>query len=83
MMGAGVQSGRVEPFHGYYYRILRQGSEAFAIVAYPAAYRSSGVMTFIMNPDGTAYENDFGEQTATAAKQVSSAPSSDSWKKVE
>ena len=82
---AGVESdgGSAEPFHGYYYRILLQGSDAFAIVAYPAAYRTSGVMTFIMNPDGTAYENDLGEQTTTAAKQVSSAPSSDSWKKVE
>ena len=82
---AGVESdgGSAEPFHGYYYRILLQGSEGFAIVAYPAAYRSSGVMTFIMNSDGTAYENDLGEQTATVAKQISSAHSNDSWKKVE
>jgi hypothetical protein len=82
---AGVESdgGRAEPFHGYYYRILLQGSEGFAIVAYPAMYRSSGVMTFIMNSDGTAHENDLGEQTATAAKQISSAHSNDSWKKVE
>lgn len=82
---AGVESdgGSAEPFHGYYYRILLQASEGFAIVAYPATYRSSGVMTFIMNSDGIAYENDLGEQTATAARQISSVQSNDSWKKVE
>jgi hypothetical protein len=81
---AGVESdGGGEPFHGYYYRILLQGSEGFAIAAYPAAYRSSGVMTFIMNSDETAYENDLGEQTSTVAKQISSAHPNDSWKKVE
>lgn len=82
---AGVEAdGRsAEPFHGYYYRILLQGSDGFAIVAYPAAYRSSGVMTYLMHSDGTAYENDLGEQTATVAKQITSARSNDSWKKVE
>jgi hypothetical protein len=82
---AGVESdgGGAEPFHGYYYRILLRASEGFAIVAYPATYRSSGVMTFIMNSDGIAYENDLGEQTSTAARQISSVHSNDSWKKVE
>jgi len=60
-----------------------EASEGFAIVAYPATYRSSGVMTFIMNSDRIAYENDLGEQTATAERQISSVHSNDSWKKVE
>lgn len=82
---AGVESvgGSIEPFHGYYYRILLQGSDGFAIVAYPAMYRSSGVMTYIVNPDGTASEKDLGEQTATNAKQINSPHPDDSWKKVE
>lgn len=82
---AGVEpDGRTaEPFHGYYYRILLQGSDAFAIVAYPALYSSSGVMTFILNSDGTAYENDLGDKTAMVAKQISSALPNGSWKKVE
>lgn len=81
--GVGTDGGTAEPFHGYYYRVLLQGSDGFAVEAYPAMYRSSGVMTFMMNSDGTAYEDDLGEQTATAAKQISSAQPSDSWKKVE
>lgn len=82
---AGVESDRdkAEPFHGYYYRILLQGSDGFAVVAYPAMYRSSGVMTFLVGSDGTAFEKDLGEQTAPAAKQISSAHADDSWKKVE
>jgi len=71
-----------QPFHGYYYRILLQGSDALAILAFPAEYRSSGVMTFFVNRDGNAYEKDLGEQTATLSNQFSSSPDS-SWKQVE
>jgi hypothetical protein len=81
--GVGPDGGNVVPFHGYYYRVLLQGSDGFAVEAYPAMYRSSGVMTFLMNSDGTAYEHDLGDQTATAAKQISSAQPDSSWKKVE
>ena len=35
----------------------------FALVAYPAEYGSSGVMTFIVSHDGIVYEKDLGEQT--------------------
>jgi Protein of unknown function (DUF2950) len=70
------------PFHGYYYRIVVQNS-SFAIVAFPADYRSSGVMTFIMGADATAYEKDLGQTTATLATQVTSGSPDSSWKKVE
>ena len=36
----------------------------FAFLAYPAEYRSSGVMTFIVNQDGIVYEKDLGPHTA-------------------
>ncbi|MGA9354409.1 MAG: DUF2950 family protein [Terriglobales bacterium] len=70
-----------QPFHGYYYRILLQGSDGFAIVAFPAEYRSSGVMTFFVSQDGKAYEKDLGERTAALSNEVSS--SDDSWKAVQ
>ena len=72
-----------QPFHGYYYRILLQGSDDLAIIAFPAEYRSSGVMTFLVNQDGKAYEKDLGEQTATSSSQVSSSHVDNSWKQVE
>src|SRR3989449_2856421 len=45
-----------EPFHGYYFRAVtkRPGKKThgLAFVAYPADYRSSGVMTFVVTDDG-------------------------------
>ena len=41
--------------------------EAWPFVAYPAEYRSSGVMTFVVTDDGALYEKDLGPDTATVA----------------
>ena len=38
----------------------------FALVAYPAAYRNSGVMTFIVSHNGTVYQKDLGPHTAAS-----------------
>ncbi len=38
-------------------------TRGFAFIAYPAEYRSSGVMTFIVNQDGVVYEKDLGAKT--------------------
>jgi len=80
---SGRDTTHTQPFHGYYYRILLAGSDTFAIIAFPAEYRSSGVMTFLVNQDGNAYEKDLGEQTATLSNQVSSSHVDNSWKQVE
>ena len=42
-------------------------TRGFAFVAYPAQYRNSGVMTFVVNEDGVVYQKDLGEQTADLA----------------
>jgi len=39
----------------------------FGLVAYPAEYGRSGVMTFVVNQDGVVYESDLGEDTAKTA----------------
>jgi hypothetical protein len=80
---AGTNGTGREPYYGYYYRVVLSGTDSFAVVAYPAEYRSSGVMSFLVGADGTAYEKDLGEKTATAAQQVSSFPADSSWKKVD
>jgi len=46
----------------------------FAVVAYPAEYRSSGVMTFVVTEDGTVYEKDLGPETAKVASKTSDRP---------
>lgn len=51
----------------------------FAVVAYPAIYGNSGVMTFIVNQDGTVYQKDLGEKTATIAKAMTVYNPDQSW----
>ena len=58
-------------------------TEGFAFVAYPAEYRSSGVMTFVVSADGTVYEKDLGNKTAVLAKTMKEYNSDSSWKKAE
>lgn len=88
--GVSANGGKnLQPFHGYYYRILLQNAgggpnaEGFAIVAFPAEYRSSGVMTFVVDQDGVTYEKDLGDQFATQAREVTSSHPDTTWKKVE
>jgi len=52
----------------------------FALVAYPATYANSGVMTFIVNHDGTVYERDLGPDTAKIAKAMSKFNPDKTWK---
>ena len=55
----------------------------FAFVAYPAVYRSSGVMTFIVSADGRVYEKDLGAKTALLAKAMKEYNPDSTWKKAE
>jgi hypothetical protein len=55
----------------------------FAIVAYPAEYRSSGVMTFIVGADGVVYENDLGKKTEGLAKAMKEYNPNSSWQESE
>jgi len=51
----------------------------FAFVAYPAEYRSSGVMTFIVNQSGTIYENDLGPDTTKLAEAMTAFDPDSTW----
>ncbi len=65
------QNGEATPYRGYYFHVLAgQDKSGFAFVAYPAEYRSSGVMTFAVNQDGVVYEKDLGRKTETAANAM-------------
>jgi hypothetical protein len=55
----------------------------FAFVAYPAEYRSSGVMTFIVNEDGVVYQKDLGKNTAVLAKAMKQYNPDSTWQKAE
>jgi hypothetical protein len=55
----------------------------FAFVAYPAEYKSSGVMTFIVNDDGMVYQKDLGKKTGALARAVKEYDPNSSWQKAE
>ena len=55
----------------------------FALVAYPAEYGSSGVMTFIVNHDGVVYQKDLGAETAKIANAMTKFDPDQTWKKAD
>lgn len=66
-------------FHGYYFRVVTTDSSSqvsgtskrgLTLVAYPAQYQSSGVMTFVVTWRGIVYEKDLGPDTTTVAPQI-------------
>ena len=65
------------------YLVNGKMAEGFAFVAYPAEYRSSGVMTFIVNEDGVVYEKDLGKKTDVLAKAMKEYNPNSSWQKAE
>jgi hypothetical protein len=58
-------------------------TEGFAFVAYPAEYRSSGVMTFLIGSDGVVYERDLGSATDVIANSVKKYDPDSTWRKAE
>jgi hypothetical protein len=54
----------------------------FALVAYPADYGNSGVMTFLVNHRGEVYEKDLGGRTAWTAARMTAFNPDETWKKV-
>lgn len=58
-------------------------TEGFAFVAYPAEYRSSGVMTFVVGADGVVYQKDLGKKTDAQAKNMKEFNPNSGWLKAE
>jgi hypothetical protein len=51
----------------------------FAFVAYPAEYRNSGVMTFLVDQSGIVYQKDLGPNTAEIANQIKAYSPDKTW----
>jgi hypothetical protein len=83
----------------YYRILTRQGSNppageyeyvvnghmigGFALLAYPAEYGSTGIMTFVVSHQGVVYEKDLGEDTAGIAAEIDAYDPDDTWKAVD
>jgi len=97
--GYRIGEGRAPFHGYYYKILTKQGAAApggaldyvvrgkmiggFALVAYPAEYENSGVMTFIVNHAGDVYQKDLGPRTAELAERMTSFNPDKTWKKVE
>jgi Protein of unknown function (DUF2950) len=96
---AGTRGGQAPYHGYFYRMLTGQGSAApggaenylrdgkltggFAVLAYPATYGASGIMTFIVNQDGVVWQRDLGPQTAEAAASIKEFNPDDSWTPIE
>jgi hypothetical protein len=58
-------------------------TKGFAFVAYPAEYRNSGVMTFIVNEDGVVYEKDLGDDTGKMGAEMTDYNPDGTWSRAD
>jgi hypothetical protein len=75
--------GRNAPGGSYDYVVDGNMIGGFALVAYPAVYGSSGIMTFIVNQDGFVYEKNLGKNTHAIAQRMLSFDPDKTWRKVD
>jgi Protein of unknown function (DUF2950) len=75
--------GKAAPGGAYSYIINGNMIAGFALVAYPAQYGSSGVMTFIVNQQGVVYQKDLGLKTEVIAKAMKIYNPDSSWQKAQ
>jgi len=68
-------------FNGYYFKVLSTSNSksGLAVMAYPAEYRSSGVMTFVVTANDLVYEKDLGANTSALASAMTAFHRDASW----
>ena len=75
--------GKDAPGGAYSYIVQGKMIGGFAVLAYPAEYGNSGVMTFIVNHDGKLFQKDLGKNTATIAAAMKEYNPDKSWAGVQ
>jgi len=65
----------------YDYLVKGEMLGGFGLIAYPARYRASGIVSFIVNQDGVVYEKDLGKNTGAIAAKMTTFDPDSSWKK--
>jgi len=74
-----TKQGKHAPGGKYDYVINGNMIGGFAMVAWPAQYGDSGIMTFVVNQEGRVYQKDLGADTAKAAKKMSDYDPDKTW----
>ena len=58
-------------------------SGGFALLAWPAQYDATGVMTFVVNQDGRVHQKDLGPDSDAVARKITSYNPDASWQEVK
>jgi Protein of unknown function (DUF2950) len=74
-----TRQGTSAPGGGYNYIINGNMIAGFALVAYPATWGNSGVMTFVINQEGRVYQKDLGPRTAEIAGAMTEYNPDSTW----
>jgi hypothetical protein len=77
-----TRQGKSAPGGAYSYVINGRMLAGFAMVAYPAEYGQTGIMTFMVSHNGKVYEKDLGKNTAGAAAKMTAFDPGAGWKEV-
>jgi hypothetical protein len=77
------RQGSAAPGGKYDYVVNGNMVAGFALVAFPADYEASGVMTFIVNQNGKVYQKDLGPQTTDLARHMTQYDPDGSWTPVK
>ncbi len=75
--GAGAQGGAFD------YVVNGRMIGGFGLIAYPAEYGNSGIMTFLVNHDGVVFQKDLGPETEERASKIDAFAPDNGWTKVE
>ncbi len=75
--------GKSAPGGAYKYVINNNMVAGFALVAFPADYGTTGIMTFIVNQNGQVYQKDLGKKTNRVARSMKQFNPDSTWKKVD
>jgi hypothetical protein len=78
-----TRQGATAPGGAYDYLVKGKMIGGFALIAFPAEYGNSGIMTFMVNQDGTVFQKDLGPNTATLAPQIVSFSPDSTWTNAE
>ena len=73
--------GKHAPGGAYSYLANGRMIGGFALVAYPATWGDSGIMTFLVNQDGVVYQKNLGPKTAEIARRMTSFDPDETWTK--
>jgi hypothetical protein len=76
-----TKQGKDAPGGAYDYMAKGKLIGGFAVIAYPARYGASGIMSFMVNHDGVVYEKDLGKNTAALAAKMTTFNPDPSWKR--